>query len=252
MDSIYTIKMPIKLSLLEVSLYIENNGDKLISKEYHNNKSILDITCGECNINYVQTFDRFKRGFKHKHCNRVSLNTKLPFGGYKKQVTLKPIVCITCKNEFQPKYSKAKLCTRECADNFCRTDEYKTRAVINGQKGGKVSATSQGRRSKNEIYFSELCAKEFEITINEPYFDGWDADIIIHSEKTAILWNGIWHYKQILKTQSLKQVQTRDRIKTSIIEKYGYIPYVIKDMGKYNKAFVEQEFEIFKFMRINI
>ena len=88
--------------------------------------------------------------------------------------------------------------------------------------------------------------------LNEQFFDGWDADVIIHSEKTAILWNGIWHYKQILKTQSLKQVQTRDRIKTSIIEKYGYVPYVIKDMGKYNKAFVEQEFEIFKFMRINI
>jgi hypothetical protein len=27
---------------------------------------------------------------------------------------------------------------------------------------------------------------------------------------------------------------------------------IIKDMGKYNKAFVEQEFQIFKFMRIDI
>lgn len=244
--------MPIKLSLDEVSLYIKHNGDNLISTEYHNNKGLLDITCGTCNINYTQTFDRFKRGFKHPECIKSIIKTRLPFGGYKKRVTLKPIVCITCKNEFQPKNSKAKLCTRECADNFCRTDEYITRAVINGQKGGKVSATSQGRRSKNEIYFAKLCAKEFEITTNEPFFDGWDADVIIHSEKTAILWNGIWHYKQICKTQSLKQVQVRDRIKTSIIEKYGYIPYVIKDTGKYNKAFVEQEFEIFKFMRINI
>ena len=91
-----------------------------------------------------------------------------------------------------------------------------------------------------------------QITTNEPYFDGWDADVIIHSEKTAILWNGIWHYKQIAKTQSLNQVQARDKIKTAIIYKYGYIPYVIKDMGKYNKAFVEQEFEIFKLMRIDI
>jgi hypothetical protein len=31
----------------------------------------------------------------------------------------------------------------------------------------------------------------------------------------------------------------------NIIKKYGYIPYIIKDMGKYNKKFVEQEFEIF-------
>jgi hypothetical protein len=66
------------------------------------------------------------------------------------------------------------------------------------------------------------------------------------------LWNGIWHYKQISKTQSLIQVQSRDKIKTSIIERMGYIPYVIKDMGKHNKKFVEQEFEIFLLMRIQM
>lgn len=71
------------------------------------------------------------------------------------------------------------------------------------------------------------------------------------SEKIAILWNGIWHYKQISKSQSLLQVQTRDKIKIDIIEKAGYIPYIIKDMGKYNKNFVEQEFEIFMLMRIS-
>ena len=53
-----------------------------------------------------------------------------------------------------------------------------------------------------------------------------------------------WHYKQISKTQSLLQVQTRDNIKIKIIEKFGYTPYTIKDLGKYNKLFVEQEFEI--------
>ena len=33
-------------------------------------------------------------------------------------------------------------------------------------------------------------------------------------------------------------------------EKLGYTPYIIKDMGKYNKKFVEQEFEIFMLMRM--
>lgn len=164
----------------------------------------------------------------------------------------KPIPCISCKNEFIQKRPTTKACSLECAHNLARTDEYIKDSVINGQKGGKIGASRQCKRSKNEIYFSELCAREFEITTNEQYFDGWDADVIIHSEKTAILWNGVWHYKQISKTQSLKQVQSRDKIKIAIIEKYGYIPYVIKDTGKYNKAFVEQEFEIFKLMRIDI
>ena len=240
--------MPKVLTYEYVKSYIENSGYTLVSKEYHTSITLLEIVCGVCKKKYTQTFTRFQMGYRHPMCA-----TSLPFGGgYKKQVTLKPIVCVICTKEFQPKSSKTKLCSRECADNFCRTDEYKKRAVVNGQKGGKIGASRQCKRSKNEIYFSELCAREFEITTNEQYFDGWDADVIIHSEKTAILWNGVWHYKQISKTQSLKQVQSRDKIKIAIIEKYRYIPYVIKDTGKYNKAFVEQEFEIFKLMRIDI
>ena len=113
-----------------------------------------------------------------------------------------------------------------------------------------MSATKQSKRSKNEVYFSELCQPYFSITTNEPFFDGWDADVIIHSDKIAILWDGIWHFKQISKTQSLKQVQARDKVKTAIIEKYGYAPFVIKDMRKYNIKFVDQEFEIFLLMRM--
>ena len=38
------------------------------------------------------------------------------------------------------------------------------------------------------------------------------------------------------------QVQNRDRIKIKEIEKYGYKPYVIKDMGRFSKEKVEMEF----------
>ena len=242
--------MPVKLSHNDVKTYIESKGDTLISEKYDNNKNVLDITCGVCKKNYNQNFDRFKQGYQHQYCVKERFGGHIWSGGG--VFTLKPIICEICKNEFQPKRAETKLCSRECVRSLWQTDEYREIKRINGQKGGKISATLQCKRSKNEIYFSELCAKEFDITTNEPYFDGWDADVIIHSEKIAILWNGIWHYKQIAKTQSLKQIQARDKVKTAIIKKYGYIPYVIKDMGRYNKAFVEQEFEIFKLMRIDI
>jgi hypothetical protein len=241
--------MPKQLTYEYVKSFIEGKGDTLVSLEYNNTKRLLGIVCGVCNTGYNQTFDHFNKGYQHQNCLPRLPSTG---NGYKKPVTLKPIICVTCKKEFQPKRSETKLCSVECSHQFLRSDEYRKRAIENGQKGGKVSATRQCKRSKNEVYFSELCAREFEITTNEPFFDGWDADVIIHSEKTAILWNGIWHYKQIMKTQSLKQVQARDKVKTAIIEKCGYIPYVIKDMGKHDKAFVEQEFEIFKLMRIDI
>ena len=80
---------------------------------------------------------------------------------------------------------------------------------------------------------------------NKPIFNGWDADIILPKIKYAILWNGKWHYEQIKKQHSVEQVQNRDNIKINEIKKCGWVPYVIKDMGKYNKAFVNEQFNIF-------
>lgn len=121
---------------------------------------------------------------------------------------------------------------------------------------GRASAASQGRRSKNEIYFADLCQGEFDqVLCNERLFvddigNKWDADIILPHLKIAVLWNGIWHYHQISKNQSLLQVQSRDKIKFDVIVKNGYMPYIIKDMGKHNKSFVNSEFEKFiKFLK---
>ena len=276
--------MPKRLTYQDVYDFIKSKGDELISKEYINSKNILEIKCGVCNKLYKQLFRIFREGRYHPYCLNEE---KKPFGGYITPTILVPIPCIVCNKEFKPKYSNKKFCSRECYKNYehprkllpiqciicnkefqprdskkkvcssecsklySETDEYKQILRENGRKGGKISVSLQGKRSKNEIYFSELCANYFEIKINEPFFDGWDADVIIHSEKIAILWNGIWHYRQISKTQSLKQVQARDKIKLDIIVKIGYTPYIIKDMGKFNKKFVEQEFEIFMLMRLN-
>ena len=112
--------------------------------------------------------------------------------------------------------------------------------------GGRKSAAiqSENKRSRNEIYFCELCEKYFDnVEHNKPKFNGWDADIIIDDIKTAILWNGKWHYEKIAKKHSIEQIQNRDKIKIEEIKKSGYKPYIIKDMGKYNPKFVEEEFE---------
>jgi len=39
-------------------------------------------------------------------------------------------------------------------------------------------------------------------------------------------------------------------VKLAIIQKHGYTPYIIVDMGKHDKRFVEQEFEVFMRMRM--
>lgn len=85
--------------------------------------------------------------------------------------------------------------------------------------------------------------KYTDVLNNEVIFNGWDADIIIKKYKIAILWNGKWHYEKITKSHSITQVENRDRIKIKEIESCGYLPYIIKDMGRENRNFVEEEFK---------
>jgi len=240
--------MPKKLNLDYIKSVIDGEGDTLQSTSYKNNRELLEIKCQYCEDIYLQNFLRYSSGFKHKNCkSRPDI--------YKKPIILKPIECKVCKIIFQPKKSSISLCSLKCAKQNEQSQDYKDNAKLNGRKGGLVSAQKQNKRSKNEIYFSELCEQYFgkdRVTTNEKFFDGWDADVIVHSIKTAILWNGCWHYKQITKKHCLKQVQTRDLIKNKIIEKYGYRPYTVKDMGKFNKNFVEQEFELFRLSLIEI
>ena len=68
---------------------------------------------------------------------------------------------------------------------------------------------------------------------------------MIYDYKVAVLWNGNWHYIEIKKDSPLEKIQERDKKKIKEIEKMGWIPYIIEDRGKYNKTFVENEFQKF-------
>ena len=156
------------------------------------------------------------------------------------------LICTKCGKQYYRKRSKvlnSKFCSNSCKMSYM--------VKINPDfyiECGKKSVQSQKniKRSKNEIYFNELCNQYFEfVKNNEPIFNGWDADIILPVLKIAVLWNGKWHYEKITKNHSVKQVKNRDIIKEKEIIKCGYTPYIIKDLGKYNKNFVEQEFDKF-------
>lgn len=50
----------------------------------------------------------------------------------------------------------------------------------------------------NTKFQCSICKKYFHnVTHNDPIFDGWDADILLHDHKIAICWNGDWHYKNM-------------------------------------------------------
>lgn len=162
--------------------------------------------------------------------------------------------CIVCGKEFRR--HNCKCCSEECSNEYKKNrKKYLSKETLNKlSETGKKSAyiQSENRRSKNEIEFYKLCENYFSnIEHNKPIFNGWDADIIVHDIKYAILWNGKWHYEQITKSHSVKQVQNRDKIKINEIQNYGYTPYIIKDMGSYNLEFVKEKFnEFIKYLNI--
>jgi hypothetical protein len=194
------------------------------------------------------TQEKFYKSDHNKFCSRSCANrrvltneTKIKIG--KKLTKEKNIIiskCLTCEIGIEhTENKKRKFCSYSCSTI------YKNK---NGQarRAGLKSCENQSKRSKNEILFSEYCQSNFSnVLFNEPIFNGWDADIIIQDLKIAVLWNGVWHYKKITQKHSLLQVQNRDKIKVEEISKKGYIPYVIQDMGKFNKEKVDQEWSKF-------
>lgn len=209
--------------------------------EYSNKNNIF--CCKSCAV----SFNNRKRKLSDEQKNKISNSLK---GKHKKIY-----ICRVCGKKYflEKGISTKNVCSKNCSGIL-----HENRKLILSedtikklQQAGIKSANIQKetRRSKNEIYFCELCKNYFvNVEHNETIFNGWDADIIIHDIKYAVLWNGIWHYKQIKKNTSLKQIQNRDNIKIKEIQNCNYTPYIICDMGKYNKQFVENEFN--KFIKI--
>lgn len=220
------------------------NTNKIIHERGYKNlytkKQIYTLICKKCGKQYILNISKsdFEKGKYKKFCSRSCANSRVKSEETKNKVRLslikKPDKCKICNKEFNKKISHHIYCCCDECNNVYKqiyprvTEDVRNKLSIAGRKSAQVQ--SETRRSKNEKYFCELCEKHFtNVDHNNPIFGGWDADVIIHDIKFAILWNGIWHYKKITKSHSVNQVQNRDQIKIHKIEECGYKPYIIKD-----------------------
>ncbi len=243
---------------------LKNNGRNTCNKINESKKQEIveyKLICPNCGNQYAVsiTENQYKKGKYKKYCSRKCANKRILTEETKNKISKslkkpeKSYICQHCgKTYFYIKgENTASFCSKECID-FYRNNRklfLSNESIEKLSVGGRNSAKSQkeSKRSKNEKLFCYFCEKEYKLVLhNETIFDGWDADIILPDYKIAILWNGPWHYKQIFKNTSLKQIQNRDNIKIEKIKNCGYTPYIIKDMGKFSKKFVEVEFEKFK------
>ena len=220
---------------------------------------------------YASLKERSKRKFCNRSCsarhnnqNRVKQNTVYQKGITKKTICSickkninigknanhKAAKCVDCKKTLtaELKIKNCKCCNiqfstikeRVCCSDICTTNLKQKGSSL----GGKISASKRIKRSKNEVKLYELCKGYFNsVRHNEIIEDGWDADIIIDDHKLSILWNGAWHYKQLtFNNHSLKQVQTRDKIKTDVLTANGWTVISFND----NEYSPDQAFNILK------
>jgi hypothetical protein len=217
--------------------------------------------CPNCGKEFTVTGTQYEydNGRLKTFCCRSCANKRIITDDIKEKISCtlksketKQYKCKVCGKlyKYQKGISTKSVCSKECR-NYMNThrNEFLTEDSLKRiSEGGRKSAKAQGdsKRSKNEIYFYELCKEYFkDVLHNASIFNGWDVDIIINDIKFAILWNGKWHYEKIKQKHSVEQVQNRDKIKIDNIIKCNYMPYIIKDMGKYNKKFVHKQFDIF-------
>lgn len=247
---------PVSNKYCNVSCQNKHQNSAKADKKYGELKS-FNVECFKCEkIFQVMEREKLFPQKKKYYCSRSCANTrnvstktkekirngvKIWYNSNKRKKQIIYDKCKICGSSFIKKRKDQIFCDKICAHKNSITILSKY-ASIAGRNSAKKQ--TQLRRSKNEIYFSELCKKRYNnVLTNVSMFDGWDADIILNDFKIAILWNGKWHYEKITKKHSVKQVQNRDKIKIDEIKKMGYEPYIIKDLGKYNKSFVEKEFK---------
>lgn len=271
-----------KMSLIKHEQYCLNNPDHLSrdifkqtakkanetkKKKYPKKSKIkYDLVCEHCGKKYtLYLFERdYLSGRYSKYCSRSCANSRIHSEETKQKISnsalatagvykQKERVCKYCGKIYKRSKnndSTLMFCSKNCYKQFrLHYRDFMSEDSLRrlSESGRRIcSSEFNNKRSKSEIYFCELCESHFNnVLANQTIFNGWDADIILPDLKIAILYNGAWHYIQISKKVSLKQIQNRDKIKIEEIKKCGYTPYIIKDLGSFNKKFIEDQFNIF-------
>lgn len=172
---------------------------------------------------------KFKEATCEKCLKIFKISLYASANSYKcEKCSLKNHVCEFCGKKFKNKKE------RQYCSPYCQKLDNQKKNPGMASKGGIISAKNRCIRSKDEIKLYELCVKNFnyEITHNEEVIHKfkYDADIIIRDLKIAILWNGIWHYKELGFTNySLEEIKKRDNKKIEFFYENGWDVFIFED-----------------------
>ena len=141
-----------RLTYKDVFNFIESSGDTLISKEYSNTKTKLQIQCGKCNKIFQKTYNAYKK----RPCHIKALCGKKQISDSTKKVCygiLHPEGKILGNNNFYVD-----------ATNSCRLATYCKEC---SNKKGKIYRKTNGDKTKDK--FCKQCDKEYKVRPKQIY-----------------------------------------------------------------------------------
>ncbi len=165
-----------KLSFDVVQQTINDGGDALVSDEYVNSRTPLDILCTRCQKRYQMTYSRYRVGQRCRYCSYKRhtiehVREMIKQGGdtclsieYTNCQTPIDILCSQCQEQYQMSYSNYQAGSR------CRHCSYKSRHTIEYvrekiEEGGDTLITTEYFNARTPLtLLCSQCKQKYQTT----------------------------------------------------------------------------------------
>lgn len=187
-DCKFRVKEPVPKTLDEACAYVQTQGERLLSVDYVNTKSAIQVECGQCKTPYTCTMANYRNKRRHRECSTANRaeNSKLPisevrkyitgmgdellstsFDGCNKNIDVKCGVCLSINTLTFGNYKQFGKQCKTCANNKLREERAFTidfvRAYVKEQ--GDVLQSNEYVNALEYIDFAcGACTRPFRTT----------------------------------------------------------------------------------------
>ena len=215
-----------KITYDYVKEYVESFGYILISKEYINSRTKLDMICDKghkCSINW----DNFKYGKRCKECNKLNQRKRFQHNYEDVKAYVESLGFSLLSKNYS---NRGELLNIKCSEGHEFSMTYKA-----FKRGGRCVVCSQSKGEREVMRY--LRKMNIDYIYNSKYFDDLSSlkgkplrpDFILPEYKIWIEYDGEFHYNKIYENDNYEIQKINDKIKDKYAKENNWrlirIPY---------------------------